>query len=87
MNILLTCAGRRSYLVDYFKEALASNGEVHVANSIADAPAMLAADHKFVTESIYESNYVENLIDYCLTHEIKMIVSLLDLELNIYSNI
>ena len=33
MNILLTSVGRRSYLIDYFKEALGSDGEIHVSNS------------------------------------------------------
>ena len=36
MNILLTSAGRRSYLVQYFKEALrlgGCGGLVHAANS------------------------------------------------------
>ena len=33
MNILLTSAGRRGYMVNYFKEALGEQGEVHVANS------------------------------------------------------
>ena len=36
MNILLTSAGRRTYLVDYFKEALCMaglTGLVHAANS------------------------------------------------------
>jgi carbamoyl-phosphate synthase large subunit len=83
MNILLTCAGRRSYLVEYFKEALAGSGKVHAANSISDAPAMLAADHTFVTKSIYAKDYITDLIGYCKNNQIEMIVSLLDLELNI----
>lgn len=83
MNILLTCAGRRSYLVDYFKEALGDNGLVHTANSISDAPAMLVSDRQFVTASIYSKDYVESIISYCKTNDIQMVVSLLDLELTI----
>jgi hypothetical protein len=33
VNILLTSVGRRSYLVQYFKDALEGLGKVHVANS------------------------------------------------------
>jgi len=33
MNILLTSAGRRTYLVQYFKEVLAEKGKVHASNS------------------------------------------------------
>ena len=46
MNILLTSAGRRSYLVQYFKEALrlgGCGGLVHAANS-CQCPAFACAD-------------------------------------------
>ena len=46
MNILLTSAGRRTYLVEYFKEALQMagvEGQVHTANS-QECPAFYAAD-------------------------------------------
>ena len=52
MNILLTCAGRRSYLVQYFME-LDNVNEVHTANNLIDSPAMLVADYNFHTGSIY----------------------------------
>jgi carbamoyl-phosphate synthase large subunit len=84
MNILLTCAGRRSYLVDYFKE-LKDVNEVHTANSIKDTPAMLVADYHFQTPSIYKEGYVDLIIEYCKKHDIKMVISLLDLELTILS--
>lgn len=83
MNILLTCAGRRSYLVEYFRESLNGVGLVHTANSISDAPAMLVSDRQFVTSSIYSKDYVESIISYCKTNDIQMVVSLLDLELTI----
>lgn len=34
MNILLTSAGRRTYLVEYFKKALGGQGKVYASNSI-----------------------------------------------------
>ena len=46
MNILLTSAGRRTYLVEYFKEALQMagvEGQIHTANS-QECPAFYAAD-------------------------------------------
>ena len=48
MNVLLTSAGRRSYLAEYFKEALAMAGRgglVHAANS-QPGPAFPAADRQ-----------------------------------------
>ena len=56
MNILLTSAGRRTYLVEYFKEALKlaeEPGMVHAANSKI-SPAFSAADKKVVTPLIYD---------------------------------
>ncbi len=36
MNVLLTCAGRRNYLVHYFREALAGRGQVYAADAKVD---------------------------------------------------
>ena len=50
MNILLTSAGRRTYLVNYFKEALRMagfTGLVHAANS-ESSPAFFAADRQVI---------------------------------------
>ena len=44
INILLTSAGRRGYLVEYFVDALAGRGRVIAANSDTSAPALAAAD-------------------------------------------
>ena len=84
MNILLTCAGRRSYLVQYFME-LDNVNEVHTANNLIDSPAMLVADYNFHTDSIYSKNYVDSIISYCKKNNIKMVISLLDLELTVLS--
>jgi carbamoyl-phosphate synthase large subunit len=83
MNILLTCAGRRSYLVEYFKEALNGEGRVHVANSLIDSTSMMVADRVLLTKSIYDSNYIEQLLEYCKNEDIELIISLFDLELEI----
>jgi carbamoyl-phosphate synthase large subunit len=63
--------------VEYFKEALIGSRKVHAANSISDTQAMLAADHTFVTKSIYAKDYIIDLINYCKKNQIEMIVSLL----------
>ena len=44
MNVLLTCAGRRTYLVRYFQEALRGRGEALARDSSASAPAIIEAD-------------------------------------------
>lgn len=84
MNILLTSVGRRSYLVEYFKEALEDKGKVYVANSI-DSPAFQYADEHVITPLIYEKNYIKFLKEYCLNNNIKVIISLFDIDLLILS--
>ena len=61
-NILLTSAGRRTYLIEYFKEAVAGEGRVHAANSQI-CPAFAAADQWVITPLIYDENYGCALVD------------------------
>lgn len=83
MNILLTSAGRRSYLVKYFKEALGNSGLVHAANSSSLSTAFLYADKTVLTPLIYDPGYIPFLLDYCKENSIDAIVSLFDIDLMI----
>lgn len=80
INILLTSAGRRTYLVEYFKEAVGGEGKVHAANSQI-CPAFAAADQWVVTPLIYDESYIPFLLDYCKENQITMLVSLFDIDL------
>lgn len=82
MNLLLTSAGRRGYLVNYFKEALGDEGEVHVANS-ANSTAMMYGDKSVITPLIYDENYVPFLKNYCQVNHIEAIIPLFDIDLPI----
>jgi len=55
---LITSAGRRSYLVQYFKEALAGNGLVHAGNSVYST-SLMAADEAVITPMIHDSGYID----------------------------
>lgn len=79
-NILLTSAGRRTYLIEYFKEAVAGEGRVHAANSQI-CPAFAAADQWVITPLIYDENYIPFLLDYCRKNQITMLISLFDIDL------
>lgn len=81
MNILLTSVGRRSYLVEYFKEALSGNGKVYVSNSSNISPAFQYADEYVVTPLIYDKEYISFLRNYCLEKNINAIISLFDIDL------
>ncbi len=82
MNILLTSSGRRSYIVKYFQELLKDKGVVHAANS-EWSPALQVADKAVTTPLIYDSTYIDFLLDYSLEHDINAIISLFDIDLPI----
>jgi len=67
-------------MVNYFKEALHGQGLVHAANSV-ETYAMNIADQAVLTPLIYDGNYIEFLLDYCLKNKIKAIISLFDIDL------
>lgn len=85
LNILFTSVGRRSYLVNYFKQALGENGKVFVANSSNISPAFNYADGFVVTPLIYDANYIPFLLDFCKTNNIHAVISLFDIDLPILS--
>lgn len=80
MNILITSVGRRSYLVKYFKEALGKDGQVHVMNSSDISPAFNVADKSTISPLIYDENYINFLIKYCTENNIKIVISLFDVD-------
>jgi carbamoyl-phosphate synthase large subunit len=84
MNILLTSAGRRTYIIDYFKSALNGEGKVFASNSI-ETYSIKQADEYVITPSIYDDTYIDFLIEYCLKNEIKVVISLFDIDLFVLS--
>lgn len=80
MNILLTSVGRRTYLVEYFKYALADKGKVYASNSI-DTYTLHQADGYVLTPNIYDDTYISFLIEYCNRNSICVIISLFDIDL------
>ena len=81
MNVLLSCVGRRGYLVRYFQEALAGRGLVITTNTIADTPGMLAADRAIVVPPTTHPGYARHVFKLCREHEVGLICSLFDLDL------
>ncbi|PLX82008.1 MAG: ATP-dependent carboxylate-amine ligase [Desulfuromonas sp.] len=80
-NILLTCAGRRNYLVHYFRQALGGQGEVVAVDSNPTAPALQMADRAFVVPTINHPDYFDQLLEICRQHRVGLLLSLNDLEL------
>ena len=83
MNVLLTCAGRRNYLVDYFKDAMDGKGRVLAADQSDSAPALQIADASFVLPNVYNPEYIDRLLSVCLHERVRLVIPLNDLELPI----
>lgn len=83
MNILFTCAGRRTYLLKYFKENLAMGDKVIATDMQLTAPAVQVADVKLQVPAVYDPNYVDITLGICRDYKVDALLSLNDLELPI----
>lgn len=83
MNILFTCAGRRTYLLKYFKENLADGDKVVATDMQLSAPALQVADVKLQVPAVYAPEYVNITLNICKEQQIDVLLSLNDLELPI----
>lgn len=81
-NVLITCAGRRGYLVDYFRAAVAPyGGRVVTANSAYFAAGLLAGDRRRVVPRIDDPDYIPALLRIVEEEEIALVLSLFDVDL------
>lgn len=83
INILLTSAGRRTQLVDYFKKELNGLGKLVVTDYSNLAPSLYLADRAYIVPPITDKAYVDVIADICCKEEIKGLLSLIDPELSL----
>lgn len=83
MNILFTCAGRRTYLLKYFKENMNEGDKVVATDMQLSAPALQVADVKLQVPAVYAPKYVDITLQICKEQKIDTLLSLNDLELPI----
>lgn len=79
MNILFTCAGRRNYLLIYFR----SLGDIYTiaCDESPYAPALYYADEFFIAPNVNDDDYIEKLVYEAESRKIDAIIPLNDLEL------
>ena len=85
MNILFTCAGRRTYLLKYFKENMGPEDKVIATDMQLTAPAIQVADVKLQVPAVYDPKYIDITLNICKEQKIDALISLNDLELPILS--
>ena len=80
MNVMLTCAGRRSYAIRAFKETL-RGGQVLACDFSAEAPALQEADRWFIVPRVDQSDYLEALFELCVEHAVRLLIPAMEPEL------
>ena len=87
-NILFTSAGRRVTLIRQFSQALKElkvSGKIFAGDASKFAPALFSADHQVNLPLISAPNYIEKLLEICKKKQIKVLIPLIDTELQILS--
>lgn len=83
MNILITSAGRRIKLIQYFKNEFKNIGKVVVTDCDFLAPVLYIADIGYVVPKIDDKNYLDEIKKIIKKENIGAILSLIDTELNL----
>jgi carbamoyl-phosphate synthase large subunit len=85
-NLLVTCGGKWVGIVLQLREAMQrnrelKNGQIVVASSDVVTPAGCFADAAEVVPPIKAPDYVEKLLSICQRHSVRIVVPLIDLDL------
>ncbi len=83
LTIAITSAGRRLYLVEWFRAALRHSGvrgSVVVADGDPQAPALQAGDERVVLPPFRDAGYPEAVLEMCRSRSVGLLVTLNDYE-------
>ena len=80
-NVLFTCAGRRTFTIRAFQQALNNCGRVFACDATREAPALQIADKGFVVPSVYAENYIDVLLTICRDQHVRLLIPALEPEL------
>lgn len=83
MNICFTCAGRRTYLLKYFRENMSEGDKIIATDMQLSAPALQAADIKVQVPVVYDPHYIDITLEICKKYSVDALLCLNDLELPI----
>lgn len=82
-RVLVTSAGRRGQLVQWFKEQLGSQGIIIAVDASASAPAAYLADEWMLVPKVDSGEYIEELVSMCRIHAISLLIPTIDTELQV----
>lgn len=87
MNILITSASNKVWLIQAFKQALMKNGggQIYAADINKQKIALYYADQYFIVPQSNVTNFIPEIIKLCLQENIKLIIPTRDGELNVFA--
>jgi carbamoyl-phosphate synthase large subunit len=80
-NVLFTCAGRRTFIIRAFQQALNNCGRVFGCDASPDAPALQIADKAFVVPPADADNYIDVLLTICREQRVRLLIPAVEPEL------
>jgi carbamoylphosphate synthase large subunit len=80
-NVLFTCAGRRTFAIRAFQQALNNCGRVFACDASPDAPALQIADKGFVVPPADADNYLDMLLTICREQRVRLLIPAVEPEL------
>ena len=83
MNILISSAGTRNKIVQYFKKTLEGKGNVICTDMSELAPSIYEADKHYIVPRMTAPGYLEAILDICKKEKIDGVLSLIDPELSL----
>lgn len=83
MNILILSVGTRNKIIQYFKRAFGSNGNVIVTDMSKLAPAIYEADKYYIVPKMTSDGYIDVIFDICKKENVNAVLTLIDPELSL----
>ncbi|MBF0312907.1 MAG: ATP-grasp domain-containing protein [Oligoflexia bacterium] len=90
MNVLITCCGRKVYLINEVRKALhklfpKEKHRVYVSDSSELSPSFHYADAGLIVPSISDPHYIKNILSFCTRYKISLLIPSKDTEIKKYA--
>jgi carbamoyl-phosphate synthase large subunit len=83
MNLLFSCVGKRSYIIEYFRQSLTPSDSIIGTSNTEWAPALRYCDKKFYMPDIVADNYIDAMLQLCKEEKIDALLSFLDKDVDV----
>ena len=82
-NILFCSAGRRTKLLQFFRESLDAGSKIVAIDNQSTAPALYFSDKQYIVPRITDPGYINLLLEICHKDNVKAITTLIDPEIEL----